>query len=97
MFGRHWFFMEHVAQSTWRDRDCCKDGQRIHPMAIALIAYSLIWSDTSRALPLARERVAKHRIPAGGVAARRFVLQHVPMLDELSVLDSHDIHTDQGG
>ncbi|MGU7780835.1 hypothetical protein [Burkholderia sp. PU8-34] len=36
-------------------------------------------------------------MPAGGFAARRFVLQHVPALDELAVLDSHEIPADRRG
>jgi hypothetical protein len=45
----------------------------------------------------AGEAVAEHRQPAGRLGLGRLVLKHVPVLDELAVLESDDVGGDPGG
>src|SRR6516225_9963375 len=42
------------------------------------------------------EAVAEHRQAAHGLGLRRLVLEHVPMLGELAILDAQDVGCDPG-
>src|ERR1700693_791035 len=88
-------FVKTICEILWRSaQQAAMRSAPFGPSALRLIRIPALRRKLRRAARSPRELVTEHRQAADGCFLCHLVLDDVPMLGQLAVLEAHDLHHD---